>query len=157
MCVSMWKITGLGLLSLGLFGCGGPDQPTDPGATGTTATVADAQDLDALLASADVERGEILYFQCRACHSMNEGGPHKVGPNLWGMFGREAGSVPGFAYSDALRDSGIVWTPATVDEWLAQPATMVPGNTMVFVGVSNAQDRANVIAFLQEQTRAPAE
>ena len=118
-----------------LSGCGGEQ----PGATG---------------ASAAVQRGQTLYFQCRACHSLNEGGPNKVGPNLFGIFGSKAGVVPGFAYSDALADSDVVWTLETLDGWLARPSEFLPGNQMIFVGIKNAQDRANLLTYLQQETGA---
>ncbi len=68
------------------------------------------------------------------------------------MFGRQAGGVPGFAYSDAVLNSDIVWTPETLNAWLAKPAEFLPGNIMVFVGVRDPQDRANLIAYLQQNT-----
>ncbi|MDH3977156.1 MAG: cytochrome c family protein [Gammaproteobacteria bacterium] len=114
----------------------------------------DAPALDELLANADIKRGETMWYQCRACHSLEEGGPNKVGPNLYGMFGRKAGLAAGFAYSDALADSEIVWTPETMSDWLEQPSELIPGNRMVFVGVKDATDRANLIAFLQQKTGA---
>lgn len=145
--LSMRNVVWLGSLSLGLIGCGGSDGP---------APAADsAPDLDTLLASADVKRGETLYFQCRACHTVEQAGANKVGPNLWGMFGREAGQVEGFAYSDAVKNSGIVWTPESVDKWLEKPAEFLPGNMMVFIGVKDPQDRANMIAYLQAETTRP--
>lgn len=129
----------VGLLS----GCGSEQAPQEM----------QSQDLETMLANADLERGETMYLQCRACHSMLEGAPHKVGPNLDGVFERPAGTAPGFAYSDVLKDSGIAWDPDTMDQWLARPSKFLPGNRMVFVGIKNPQDRANLIAFLQESTR----
>lgn len=154
---SLRAIALAGITTLALSGCGGSEPPAaggDTATTGAAAAVDEAPDVDALLANADIERGGTLYFQCRACHTMNDGGPHKVGPNLYGMFGREAGKAPGFGYSDAVIDSGIVWSPETVNAWLEQPARYLPGNTMVFVGVRDAQDRANLIAYLQQNTGA---
>jgi len=154
--LSVTRTASVCLATLVLAGCGGPDA-TAPGADGGTtgaAAVEEAPDIDVLLANADVDRGETLYFQCRACHTLEEGGQNKVGPNLWGMFGREAGSVPGFAYSDALANSGVVWSVETVNQWLEQPANYLPGNIMVFIGVKDPQDRANLIAFLQETAGA---
>ena len=152
---SMRNIVWLGSLSLVLLGCGGSDQPAP--AAGTAAAVEETADLETLLASADVKRGETLYFQCRACHTVEQDGTNKVGPKLWGMFGREAGAVPGFAYSDALKNSGVVWTPETVNDWLEQPADFLPGNIMVFVGVKKPQDRANLIAYLQVEANRPVD
>lgn len=144
------------LLSLSLFGCGGSNEPAEPTAA-TAAAVGEVPDLNTLIANADEDHGETVYFQCRACHTLYEGGGNKVGPNLWKMFGREAGSVAGFAYSDAVKNSGIIWTPETVDAWLEQPANVVPGNNMVFVGVKKPQDRADLILYLQVYTGGSTE
>jgi len=155
---TMRNLAWIAVLTVTLVACGGPEEsaaPADAGAPPPAAAEPEpAPDMDALLASADLKRGETLYFQCRACHTMNDGGPNKVGPNLWGMFGRKAGQAAGFAYSDAVTNSDIVWTAETVSAWLEQPADYLPGNMMVFVGVKKPQDRANLIAFLQANTGA---
>ena len=109
--------------------------------------LADA-DLDARLAAANLKRGQLLYMVCKACHDVEAGLPHKVGPNLHGMFGRKAGTAEGFRYTDALVKSGIVWTPETMDAWLKQPGAMVPGNGMAFAGIANDADRASLVAWL---------
>jgi len=105
-------------------------------------------DLDARLAAANLKRGQLLYMACKACHDVEAGLPHKVGPNLHGMFGRKAGTAEGFRYTDALVKSGIVWTPGTLDSWLKQPGALVPGNGMAFAGIANDADRASLIAWL---------
>jgi cytochrome c len=107
-----------------------------------------ASDLDARLAAANMKRGQLLYMVCKACHDVEAGLPHKVGPNLHGMFGRKAGTAEGFKYTDALVKSGLVWTPETMDEWLRQPGALVPGNGMAFAGIANDADRASLIAWL---------
>jgi len=117
-------------------------------------TAAQEDNLDALLAQADVKRGQTLFLQCRACHSLEAGEPHKVGPNLNGMFGREAGIAPGFDYSPALQESAVVWTPDALNAWLERPSEYLPGNRMVFIGVKKPADRANLIAYLQQATAA---
>ena len=81
--------------------------------------------------------------------------PHKVGPNLHGMFGRKAGTAEGFRYTDALVKSGIVWTPETMDAWLKQPGALVPGNGMAFAGIANDADRASLVAWLMANSGAP--
>ena len=105
-------------------------------------------DLDARLTAANLKRGQLLYMVCKACHDVEAGLPHKVGPNLHGMFGRKAGTAEGFRYTDALVKSGIVWTPETMDAWLKQPGAMVPGNGMAFAGIANDADRASLVAWL---------
>ena len=107
-----------------------------------------ASDLDTRLASANMKRGQLLYMVCKACHDVEAGLPHKVGPNLHGMFGRKAGTAEGFKYTDALLKSGLVWTPETMDVWLRQPGALVPGNGMAFAGIANDADRASLIAWL---------
>ena len=113
-----------------------------------------ASDLDARLASANMKRGQLLYMVCKACHDVEAGLPHKVGPNLHGMFGRKAGTAEGFKYTDALAKSGLVWTPETMDEWLRQPGALVPGNGMAFAGIANDADRASLIAWLMANSDA---
>lgn len=73
-----------------------------------------------------------------------------LGPNLHGIFGTEAGTRPGFDYSEILRQSDFVWTPRALDAWLAQPSRFLPGNRMSFIGIANADDRADLIAWLLE-------
>lgn len=93
-------------------------------------------------------RGELLSYACQACHSLGPGEQHGVGPNLNGVFGRRAGSAPGFDYSEALSDAGLVWSPELLDQWLAEPAGFLPGTTMAFTGYQSAEDRAALIDYL---------
>jgi cytochrome c len=96
----------------------------------------------------DNRRGELLSLACQACHSLTEGGSHQVGPNLYGLFGRAAGRADGFDYSPALRNAGFVWSPAELDQWLADPAGFLPGTTMAFTGYQQADDRMALIDYL---------
>jgi cytochrome c len=100
----------------------------------------------------DYEHGRRIAAQCRSCHTLNEGGRNLVGPNLHGLFGREAGSVSGFAYSDAVRGSGITWDEAQLEQWLSGPRNFLPGNRMAFPGVPNETDRRDLITFLHIET-----
>jgi cytochrome c len=111
-------------------------------------------DLDARLAAASLKRGQLLYMACKACHEVEAGLPHKVGPNLHGIFGRKAGTVEGFRYTDVMVKSGIVWTPETMDAWLEQPGARVPGNGMAFAGIANEADRASLVAWLMANAGA---
>ena len=103
-------------------------------------------------AGADRERGERLSMQCRACHSLDSGGTHMLGPALYGFFGKSAGFAEGFAYSPALSGAEFVWTPRALDAWLAQPAAFLPGNRMAYVGLSRLDDRRALIAYLLAAT-----
>lgn len=100
----------------------------------------------------DLERGRKLYLQCRACHSLKEKEPHKIGPNLFKIIGSKAGSREGYNYSDALLKSEIVWTVKNFDLWLEKPYEIVPGNKMVFSGIREQEDRNNIIAYVYDQT-----
>jgi cytochrome c len=131
---------------------GGSDAPP-AAATGPDAAPVDIQ---ALLATADPEKGKVLFLQCRSCHSLEAGGANKVGPNLHGIFGRKAGLTPGFAYSDVITQSDITWSVDTLNSWLERPSEYLPGNRMVFVGIRNPADRANLIAYLKRETGAEA-
>jgi len=109
-------------------------------------------DIADLMAKADPEKGARLFLQCRACHSLEEGGINKVGPNLYGMFDKAAGQAADFVYSDALLNAGVTWDDASMAKWLERPAEFVPGNRMVFVGIRDPQGRADLIAYLRQQT-----
>ncbi len=97
---------------------------------------------------ADVANGERLAVLCRACHSLEQGGLHMIGPNLYGFFGSKAGQSDGYDYSTALGDADFIWTPRALDAWMAQPADFLPGNRMTFAGVRGPTDRADIIAYL---------
>jgi cytochrome c len=102
--------------------------------------------------AADLAKGREQFKKCEACHSL-EPGVNKIGPHLAGLFGRKAGSVEGYAYSTALKNSDIVWDEKTLDEYIAAPAKMVKGGKMVFAGIAKPEDRENLIAFLKEATK----
>ena len=108
-------------------------------------------------AEADLETGQRLAMQCRACHSFDRGGPNLLGPNLHDFFGRPVASTPGYAYSPALREAEFIWTPEALDAWLAQPAAFLPGNRMAYAGLNDRADRDAVIAALLKLTRATEE
>ena len=102
--------------------------------------------------SGDAIRGAALYeTRCSVCHSLNA---NRIGPRHHGVFGRKAGSVPGFTYSPALKASGLVWTATNLDRWLAAPTSLVKGTSMGF-RLSAAADRADVIAYLASPAVSP--
>ena len=100
-------------------------------------------------AGGDADRGERLYEACTDCHSLDK---NDVGPRHRGVFGRKAGSLPDYNYSDALKSSNIVWNEETLDKWLTDPQTFVPGVRMFF-HLANPQDRADVLAYLKERAK----
>ncbi|WP_051041414.1 cytochrome c family protein [Blastomonas sp. AAP53] len=93
--------------------------------------------------------GEKVFIQCKTCH-VKEAGQNRVGPSLAGIVGRAAGTVEGFNYSPANKNSGITWSPEKLFQYLEKPARVVPGTKMVFAGLPDAQKRADVIAYLQQ-------
>ncbi len=98
---------------------------------------------------ADPDKGERLFRACSSCHSL-EPGRHLTGPSLAGLFGRKAGTTEGFRrYSDALRSTDLVWSEETLDAWLTDPKTLVPGNLMTFPGIKEAEARQDLIAYLR--------
>ena len=103
-------------------------------------------------AQGDAKRGEKLFEECRACHSL-ERGASGVGPSLHGMFGRRATERDDFRYSPALKRSGITWTPQTMDTFIADPQKTVPANRMPYSGMPDARDRADLIVYLQQVFR----
>jgi cytochrome c len=100
----------------------------------------------------DAAKGEKVYKKCKACHSL-EAGKKKVGPSLAGIFGRTAGTTEGFKFSKAMKKSGIVWDEKTMDEFLAKPKKVIPKTRMAFPGLKKEADRANLIAYLKENTQ----
>lgn len=119
--------------------------------TAAPLALAAALALAALPAAGDAARGEQVYARCLACHALAY---DRVGPRHCGVIGRRAGTVPGFAYSAAMRQSGIVWSAKTLDRFLADPPGVVPGTTMTYAGVPDARDRADLIAYLGRAGRS---
>lgn len=105
-------------------------------------------DLGTLLASADAARGKSTAKVCGSCHTFDQGGPNRVGPNLWAVIGRPVGAHGGFAYSPAVAGHGGAWSYQELDRYLASPAKAIPGNKMAFNGIRNPKDRANLLAYL---------
>jgi len=101
----------------------------------------------------DPDAGAKIYARCEACHALAY---DRTGPRHCGLIGRKAGSVSGFDYSDAMKRSGIVWNAQTLDRFLGDPVKTVPGTTMGYAGVKDPKERADLIAFLQQQSTGPS-
>lgn len=104
---------------------------------------------------ADATKGEQVFKKCAACHNADPGGANALGPALHGVLGRPVASHAGFAYSDALKGAGGNWGWDNMSAWLANPKKFAPGNKMTFAGLSNPEERANVIAFLNSRSGSP--
>jgi len=158
-------------LVLALAACGkpngasAPEQPANPTEPASApAPMTDAQkkallaELPAAYQGANIENGEARFAVCRACHTTVEGGQDMTGPNLWGVFGRKAGSKADFNYSDDMKNSGWTWDAARIDQWITNPRAMLAGTKMTFIGMPNPQDRIDLIGYLKVATSpAPAE
>jgi cytochrome c len=105
------------------------------------------------MAAGDPKAGEAVYSRCVACHALSY---DRTGPRHCGLIGRRAGSVAGFPYSDAMKRSSIVWSPTTLDRFLANPLAVVPGTSMGYAGVADARERADLIAYLEHADRTRA-
>ena len=101
-------------------------------------------------AAEDVTAGDKTFNVCRACHEIGDGAKNEVGPVLSGVVGRKSGSYPGYNYSDANKNSGLIWDEATLQEYLKNPRAKVPGTKMLFPGLKRDDDIVNVIAFLKQ-------
>lgn len=110
--------------------------------TGTLAIATTAQ------AAGNAEKGKQVFKQCALCHTA-EPNKTKIGPSLFGVVGRKAGTEAGFSYSSAMKSFGKEWTPQELDTYLADPRKLVPGTKMVFPGLKKEDDRENVIAYLE--------
>lgn len=148
-----------------LFEAEAPEKPgyAVPGAAAEAEKPAEAApaaegmpDFATAIPTADVMAGEMIAERCAACHDWTKDGPNKIGPNLWGVVGRDKASHPGFTFSPVMQSSGGDWTYSNLFQFLERPAIVVPGTKMTFAGLPRAQDRINVIAFLRMQADMPA-
>lgn len=145
-----------------LAACGGGEsEPAEPADTAAAPAPAAAQapavdnteTVDgttlAQFIPADAAHGEEVFAQCQSCHVL-EPGVNRIGPSLAGIVGREAGSVEGYNYTPANANSGITWTPEKMYQYLENPQRVIPGTKMAFAGLPDGQDRADVIAYLEQ-------
>ena len=98
----------------------------------------------------DAQKGAAVFNVCLACHAIGPGAQNKIGPELNGLDGRKAGTVPGFAYSDANKNSGIVWNEVTFEDYIKNPAAKVPGTKMIFPGIKNDQQVKDLWAYVSQ-------
>ncbi len=121
----------------------------------TKTETARAEDVPIMLASADASKETKMFSKCKACHTVENGGKNKVGPNLWDIVGRAKASAGGFAYSGALKKMGGEWSYGNLDAFLAKPKDFVPGTKMVFARLKKAGHRAAMLAYLRSLSDAP--
>ena len=107
---------------------------------------------DAARAEGDAARGQMLYADCVVCHSV-ERGVHGIGPSLYDIIGRRAGEVAEYRYSRALRNSGLTWTAEALDTFIGDPQATVPANRMPYSGMTDAGERADLIAYLRKLSK----
>ena len=141
-----------------------PAKPAKPGfevavaerpSAGAAAATPD-EPIEKLLASADISKGENAAKKCAACHTFGKGEPNRVGPNIYGVVGRDRASVPNFNYSAALKGKPGKWTVEDLNAFLANPRGFVPGTTMSFAGLPRGSERADVIAYMNSKSDSPA-
>jgi cytochrome c len=111
--------------------------------------------LPAAYQGADLDNGQAKAALCKACHTLGKGGETGVGPNLYGVFGRKAGSAPGFTYSDSVKALGVAWDADHINTWITKPSAMAPGTKMTFAGLESPKDRIDVVAYLKVATSEP--
>jgi cytochrome c len=133
----------------------GVTEETSPSGTQTAAVEERLPDFGTVLAAADAAAGKEISTRCEQCHDLSKGGPNKIGPNLWGVVGRERATHPGFDYSSAMMASHDTWTYDKLFRFLKAPQGIVPGTKMSFAGLRSAQDRINLLAYLRTQSDSP--
>jgi len=121
----------------------------------TSSASSGSGDIMALFASTSAAEGAKVFKKCAACHSIAEGGANKIGPALWGVIGRPAGSVPNYKYSKALAAHGKDWSFEEMNGFLIKPKDWIKGTKMSFAGLKNAKDRAAVILYMNENSNNP--
>jgi cytochrome c len=141
-----------------------PHQPEEPGykiavaeegGDKKAAEVVEVVSLAQMLSGASASSGERTAKKCAACHSFDKGGANKIGPNLWNVLGRKAGTHEGFGYSKAMTEFGKTWDFETLNAFVSSPKSVVPGTAMSFAGLKKAKDAANILAYLRTLSDAP--
>jgi cytochrome c len=112
-------------------------------------------DINALLTQGNTDHGKKVFNQCTACHSVSKGGSNKIGPALWGVIGREAGSIADYRYSKGMGELNKTWNFESMNAFLIKPKDYVKGTKMGYAGLKKEKDRASVILYLNEQSDSP--
>jgi cytochrome c len=160
--------TCLSLLSLNIAAGAvfAPSKPAKPGMevvvqehapAGGAAPAAAEEPIEKLFAAATPEKGENAAKKCAACHTFAKGEPNRVGPNLYGVVGRERGSVQGFNYSAGMKGKPGKWTVEDLNHFLQNPKGFIPGTSMSFAGVPRGSERADIITFLNTKSDSPVQ
>lgn len=140
------------LAGLLLSGCGQQAQPDGQSQSGVSPSTPDKGQAVAAV-EPTAKMGEFLFRRCIACHTIEAGGKHGIGPNLHGVTGRALAAAPGFSYSAAMKAKGGIWDEATLDKFLEQPMMAIPGTRMAFAGVIEPADRKALYLYLLENSR----
>ena len=128
---------------------------TSVSSASSEAKVVEAVDIKQLLTMGDLAHGEKVFKKCSACHQIASGGKNMIGPNLWGVIGRTAGSVSDYKYSKAMVAYGKEWTYEEMNSYLIKPQAYVKGTKMAFAGLRKEKDRASVILFMNSKSSSP--
>lgn len=121
----------------------------------TSAENLESENIMALFASTSAADGAKVFKKCTACHSIDKGGGNKIGPALWGVLGRQAGSISDYKYSKAMAKHGKTWSFEEMNGFLIKPKDWIKGTKMSFVGLKNEKERAAVILYLNKNTNSP--
>ncbi len=151
---------GLAILSEILFTAEAPAKPgfaiaVVEGGGGAAAPKAAVVPIEQLFAAASIDKGATVAKKGAACHNFQEGAGNKVGPDLYGIVGRDVASAPGFAYSKAMTAKGGAWTALDLNAFLTNPKAAVPGTAMAFAGLGKDTERADLIAYLNSLSHSP--
>jgi cytochrome c len=139
----------------------GSASPESSTATSAPPALTDAQkkallsELPAAYQSADLDNGQAKFAICKTCHNVAKGAGDMTGPDLYGVFGRKAGTSPGFAYSDGMKTLGITWDADSINKWITNPRAMVSSTKMTYIGMQDPKDRTDVIAYLKTASSPP--